>query len=221
LKVLFVFDSFVVQIFKCVHENEIGIRGTEVAKEAADIVLLDDEFGSIVAGMEQGRLCSENLRKSIMYTLCSKVPQVLPTFAELFGIPSALTAAQVLLIDIGTDIWTAMAFAWQPGESSLMTQAPRHPRKDRMVSKSLLVYAYGYMGILQAAACWAMLFILVPGFMSLHGKHPDEFTAEEWGINFSGMSVYDFSKRKHLFVFKKVSKSAEIRQFWFSGWSAE
>merc|ERR1719410_1873478 len=89
----------------------MGIRGTEVAKEAADIVLLDDDLRSVVAGVEQGRLCSENLRKSIMYTLCSKMPQVMPTFAELLGVPSALSAAQVLLIDIGTDIWTAIAFA--------------------------------------------------------------------------------------------------------------
>merc|ERR1719379_2438167 len=97
----------------------MGIRGTEVAKEAADIVLLDDDLQSVVEGIEQGRLCSENLRKSIMYTLCSKVPQVLPTFAELMGVSSALTAAQVLLIDIGTDIWTAIAYAFQPAESEL------------------------------------------------------------------------------------------------------
>merc|ERR1719393_1117237 len=103
----------------------MGIRGTEVAKEAADIVLLDDQLQSVADGMEQGRLCSENLRKSIMYTLCSKLPQVLPTFAELFGMPCALSAAQVLLIDIGTDIWTAIAYAWQPAENELMERPPR------------------------------------------------------------------------------------------------
>merc|ERR1719443_152074 len=127
----------------------MGIRGTEVAKEAADIVLLDDDLRSVVAGIEQGRLCSDNLRKSIMYTLCSKLPQVCPTFAELFGVPSALTAAQVLLIDIGTDIWTAIAYAWQPAESKLMDQPPRHPRKDRMVNGSVLTYSYGYVGVIQ------------------------------------------------------------------------
>merc|ERR1719486_1586434 len=124
----------------------MGIRGTEVAKEAADIVLLDDDLQSVVAGIEQGRLCSENLRKSILYTLCSKIPQVLPTFAELVGMPSALTAALVLLIDIGTDIWTAIAYAWQPAESELMSRPPRHPRKDRMVNGSVLVYSYAYIG---------------------------------------------------------------------------
>merc|ERR1719235_1615339 len=132
----------------------MGIRGMDVAKEAADIVLLDDDLQSVVAGMQQGRLCSENLRKSIMYTLCSKVPQVMPTFAELLGVPMALTAAQVLLVDIGTDIWTAIAYAWQPAESELMERAPRHPRKDRMVNGQLLLYSYGYIGMVQMFACW-------------------------------------------------------------------
>merc|ERR1719152_327152 len=124
----------------------MGIRGTEVAKEAADIVLRDDDLQSVVAGIEQGRLCSENLRKSILYTLCSKVPQAVPTFAELLGVPTALTVAQVLLIDIGTDIWTAIAYAWQPAEKDLMRMKPRHPRKERMVTPSVLLYSYGYIG---------------------------------------------------------------------------
>merc|ERR1719152_171050 len=124
----------------------MGIRGTEVAKEAADIVLLDDDLQSVVAGIEQRRPCSENLRKSILYTLCSKVPQAVPTFAELLGVPSALTVAQVLLIDIGTDIWTAIAFAWQPAEQDLMSVKPRHPVKERMVTPSVLLYSYGYIG---------------------------------------------------------------------------
>merc|ERR1719399_61474 len=145
----------------------MGIRGTEVAKEAADIVLLDDDLQSVVAAIEQARLWSENLRKSILYTLCSKIPQVLPTFAELFGVPSALTAAQVLLIDIGTDIWTAMAFALQPAESSLMKTQPRHPRKEPMVSGRMLVYAYGYMGVLQSIACWWAFFFLIPRLWQL------------------------------------------------------
>merc|ERR1719453_966489 len=126
----------------------MGIRGTEVAKEAADIVLLDDDLQSVVEGIEQGRRCSENLRKSIMYTLCSKVPQVLPTFAELLGVPMALEAAHVLLIDIGTDIWTAIAYAFQPAESELMSSAPRHPQRDRMVNSRVLLYSYAYIGML-------------------------------------------------------------------------
>merc|ERR1719277_2518014 len=170
----------------------MGIRGTEVAKEAADIVLLDDNLQSVVGGMEQGRLCSENLRKSIMYTLCSKLPQVLPTFAELVGTPSALTAAQVLLIDIGTDIWTAIAFAWQPAEGELMRRMPRHPKRDRMVDGQVLLYSYGYIGLLQSLACWAVFLGVMPRMYSLFtaDKHPSDYTAEEVEADYMGMTAY-------------------------------
>merc|ERR1712139_699152 len=134
-----------------------------VAKDAADIILLDDNFSSAMVGMEQGRLTSENLQKSIMYTLCSKVPQVAPTFGELFAVPQALTVAQVLLIDIGTDIWTAIAYAVQPAEASLMTCVPRHPRLEKMVNWKVLVYSYGYIGQLQMFFCWLMFFWAAPG----------------------------------------------------------
>merc|ERR1719364_350498 len=153
----------------------MGIRGTEVAKESADIVLLDDDLQSVVAGIEQGRLCSENLRKSILYTLCSKLPQVIPTFAELIGVPTALNVAQVLLIDIGTDIWTAIAFAWQPPESALMAVPPRNPRTERMVTGKVLAYSYGYIGVLQMIACFFVFFHAVPHmwtmFESYEFKH--------------------------------------------------
>jgi magnesium-transporting ATPase (P-type) len=150
----------------------MGIRGTEVAKDAAAIVLQDDNFASVISGIEQGRLSSENLQKSIMYTLCSKVPQVAPTFAELLffpgvlTIPPALTVAQVLLIDIGTDIWTAIAYAVQPAESKLMERKPRHPEKEKMVNSSVLIYSYGYVGIIQMFFCWLMYVYAVPG---MHG----------------------------------------------------
>jgi len=170
----------------------MGIRGTEVAKEAADIVLLNDDLQSVVAGIEQGRLCSENLRKSIMYTLCSKLPQVLPTFAELGGVPSALTAAQVLLIDIGTDIWTAIAYAWQPAESNLMSRLPRHPQKDRMVNKEVLIYSYGYIGVIQSLACWTVFFVVMPRMYSLfiEDKHPSEYSPFDVQADYGGMTAY-------------------------------
>jgi len=170
----------------------MGIRGTEVAKDAADIILLDDNFSSIVAGMEQGRLSSENLQKSIMYTLCSKIPQVAPTFAELLSVPQALTVAQVLLIDIGTDIWTAIAYAVQPAESRLMQRPPRHPREEKMVNWKVLVYSYGYIGQLQQLCCWVMFFHATPGLWDLFmsGVPHNEYNEDQKLINVQGMTVY-------------------------------
>mmetsp|Transcript_89989 Transcript_89989/g.160182 ORF Transcript_89989/g.160182 Transcript_89989/m.160182 type:complete len:1091 (+) Transcript_89989:125-3397(+) len=170
----------------------MGQRGTEVAKDAADIVLHDDNFPSVVKGIEQGRLSSENLQKSIMYTLCSKVPQVAPTFGELFGIPQALTVAQVLLIDIGTDIWTAIAYAVQPAESKLMERTPRHPRQEKMVNSKVLLYSYGYIGQFQMIFCWLMFFLAVPGVWDLYitGKKPMDYTDEDRTTDTQGMTVY-------------------------------
>jgi len=170
----------------------MGIRGTDVAKDAADIVLQDDNFASIVAGIEQGRLSSENLQKSIMYTLCSKVPQVAPTFAELFGCPPALMVKQVLLIDIGTDIWTAIAYALQSAESKLMERKPRHPGKEKLVNGKVLLYSYGYIGQLQMLCCWLMFFYASPGIMRMYssGLSPNDYTEQDEFEDRQGMTVY-------------------------------
>merc|ERR1712066_906924 len=161
-----------------------GIRGTEVAKDAADIVLQDDNFPSVVDGIEQGRLSSENLQKSIMYTLCSKGPQVAPTFAELLQMPPCLPVKQVLLIDIGTDIWSAIAYALQPAESKLMERVPRHPRLEKLVNWKVLVYSYLYIGQIQMLFCWIMWRFATPEIMSLWDagtntwKRPELYTDE-------------------------------------------
>jgi len=158
----------------------MGIRGTEVAKDAADIILQDDNFASIVDGIEQGRLSSENLQKSIMYTLCSKVPQVAPTFVEVAGLPLALPVKQVLLVDIGTDIWTAIAYAMQPAESKLMERKPRHPHHEKLVNWKVLVYSYGFIGQIQMAFCWIMYFCASPNIWKLYVPDPDHPDAMKW-----------------------------------------
>jgi len=170
----------------------MGVRGTDVAKDAADIVLNDDNFVSVIEGIEQGRLSSENLQKSIMYTLCSKVPQVAPTFGELFGVPQALSVAQVLLIDIGTDIWTAIAYALQSAESKLMQRDPRHPRYEKMVNKRVLIYSYGYIGQLQMFFCWLMFFQASPGIADLYasGRTPEDYSMQDQEWESQGMTVY-------------------------------
>lgn len=168
----------------------MGIRGTEVAKDAADIILLDDEFSSIVRGIEQGRLSSENLQKSIAYTLCSKVPQCMPNFIQLLGVPLALNVSQVLAIDIGTDIWTAIAYAWQPKESALMTRKPRHPRMEKIVNGGVLVYSYAYIGVLQMVCCW-LFYFSVDGISKSIGR--SDFTPEEENTNKVASTMYYYT----------------------------
>lgn len=95
-----------------------------------------------------------------------QVPQFCPTLAMVFGVPEALTIAQVLLIDIGTDIWTAIAYAFQPAESKLMARTPRHPKLVKLADWGVGVYSYCYIGILQAFFCWVMFF-QVPGLIDI------------------------------------------------------
>jgi sodium/potassium-transporting ATPase subunit alpha len=99
----------------------MGKNGTDVARETSDIILMDDNFKSIVSGIEQGRLILENLKKSITYTLCSKLPQLMPILLHnIFGFPQYLTLIQILLIDLCTDIWTGVSYAYQKKEINLM-----------------------------------------------------------------------------------------------------
>merc|ERR1711884_647858 len=119
-----------------------------------------------------------------------------PTFAELLGIPPALTVAQVLLIDIGTDIWTAIAYALQPAESKLMKRPPRHPRLEKLVNWKVLVYSYGYIGPIQMAFCWLMWRYATPNILSLwdkdtsQWKRPELYTEANDLTDTQGSTVY-------------------------------
>lgn len=128
-----------------------------------------------------------------MYTLCSKVPQFAPTLAMVFGVPEALTIAQVLLIDIGTDIWTAIAYAFQPAESRLMARAPRHPKLVKLADWGVGVYSYCYIGVLQCIFCWIMFFQLPDMVRIWNEKHTGQaipYTKAEKHVVLQGKTVY-------------------------------
>src|SRR4051812_36794806 len=84
----------------------MGIAGTEVAKDAADMILMDDNFASIVNGVEEGRIIFDNIRKSIAYTLTSNVPEIIPYLIYIVcSIPLPLSTVLILCIDLGTDMF--------------------------------------------------------------------------------------------------------------------
>lgn len=127
----------------------MGITGTDVAKDAADMILLNDDFSSIVTGIEEGRKIYDNIKKSICYALTSQVGQMLPFIAFIiFQIPSPVTTVGVLYISIGTDLIPAIAMAYELGELDLMTRKPRG-KEDHMVTLTLMSQAYGFMGWIQ------------------------------------------------------------------------
>ena len=139
----------------------MGLSGTDVAKEAADIILLDDNFASIVSAIEEGRAVFENLRKFLSYILSSNVPELVPYLAfMLFRIPLPLTVIQILAVDLGTDMLPALALGAEAPNPGLMLQAPR-PRNERLLSWGLLVRAYLWLGVLEASiAMTAFYFVL-------------------------------------------------------------
>jgi calcium-translocating P-type ATPase len=139
----------------------MGISGTDVAREAADMVLADDNFASIVAGVEEGRAVFENVRKFLTYILTHNVPELVPYLAlVLFRVPLALPILQVLAIDLGTDIVPALALGAEPPEPDVMQRPPR-PRHERLLRGSVLARVYFVLGLCESIAAMSAFFFVL------------------------------------------------------------
>jgi Ca2+-transporting ATPase len=142
----------------------MGISGTDVAREAADIVLIDDNFATIVGAIEQGRAVYQNIRKFMTYILSSNVAEVVPFLAMVaLKIPPALIIMQILAVDLGTDMVPALALGAEPPEVGIMQQPPRSKKKP-LLDWSLLARAYGFLGLIEAAAA-------MTGFLAVWWSH--------------------------------------------------
>lgn len=141
--------------------------GAQVAHDAADLILMDDNFASIVAGIEEGRLIFANLKKSISYTLTSNIPEIIPFLAQIcLKLPLGLTTIMILCIDLGTDILPAISFAYEVAENDIMAIPPRDRHKDVLVTGTLISWSYLQIGIIQAMASFTTFFnsLEVDGF---------------------------------------------------------
>ena len=160
------------------HRADIGVAmgrsGTDVAREAATMVLTDDDFGTIIVAVEAGRRVYDNIRKFILYIFAHAVPEVVPflVFALSGGaIPLPLTVLQILAIDLGTDILPALALSREPAEPGLMDRPPR-PRKEGIIRGAMLLRAWAFLGAISAV-------LVMGGFLFvLHqaGWHPGDPT---------------------------------------------
>ncbi|RWS16048.1 sodium/potassium-transporting ATPase subunit alpha-like protein [Dinothrombium tinctorium] len=140
----------------------MGITGSDVSKQAADMILLDDNFSSIVTGVEEGRIIFDNLKKSICYTLSSKPPEMAPFLLfVLLDIPLGLGAVTILCIDLGTDMVPAISLAYENAESDIMKRKPRNPKTDKLVTERLISVSYGQMGMVQAFAGFFAYFVIM------------------------------------------------------------
>lgn len=140
----------------------MGISGSDVSKQAADMILLDDNFASIVTGVEEGRLIFDNLKKSIAYTLTSNIPEITPFLVFILAdVPLPLGTVTILCIDLGTDMVPAISLAYERAESDIMKRQPRNPKKDKLVNERLISMAYGQIGFMQAAAGFFVYFVIM------------------------------------------------------------
>ncbi len=141
----------------------MGTIGTDVAKEAADMVLLDDNFASIVNAVEEGRAVFENIRKFLTYILAHNVPELIPYLAfVLFKIPLPLTPVQLLAIDMGTDSLTALGLGVERPNPQVMRRPPR-PQHERLLNWPLALRAYLFLGLIEAAGSMAAFFFILYG----------------------------------------------------------
>jgi sodium/potassium-transporting ATPase subunit alpha len=133
-----------------IRKANIGVAmgsGSDVAKNAADIILLDDNFSSIVNGIEEGRIIFDNLKKSIMYTLCSNIPELIPFLSFIIvQIPLPMTTILILCIDLGTDMYPAVSFAYEQAELNIMSRIPRNAKRDHLVSSKMISMSYLQLG---------------------------------------------------------------------------
>uniref|UniRef100_A0A673INX4 Sodium/potassium-transporting ATPase subunit alpha n=1 Tax=Sinocyclocheilus rhinocerous TaxID=307959 RepID=A0A673INX4_9TELE len=140
----------------------MGIAGSDVSKQAADMILLDDNFASIVTGVEEGRLIFDNLKKSIAYTLTSNIPEITPfLFFIIVNIPLPLGTITILCIDLGTDMVPAISLAYEAAESDIMKRQPRNPQRDKLVNERLISIAYGQIGMIQALGGFFSYFVIL------------------------------------------------------------
>jgi magnesium-transporting ATPase (P-type) len=136
----------------------MGLRGSDVAREAAAMILTDDNFASIVSAIEEGRAVYANIRKFVTYILASNVPEGVPFIAFiLFKVPLPLTVMQILAVDLGTDLVPALGLGTERPEPGTMDRPPR-PRDKRLLDLPLLLRAYGFLGMFEAALSMAGFF---------------------------------------------------------------
>ncbi|CAF1259823.1 unnamed protein product, partial [Didymodactylos carnosus] len=129
----------------------MGISGSEVSKQVADMILLDDNFATIVIGVEEGRLIFDNLKKVIAYTFTKNLCELLPFLLYVVAdVPLALSTITILCIDLGTDIVPSVSYAYEKSEADILKRPPRK-KTDKMATSQMVSLCYGQVAMIEAS----------------------------------------------------------------------
>ncbi len=154
----------------------MGITGTDVAKESADMVLTDDNYASIVSAVEQGRIIYDNIRKFVFFLLSSNVAEIMVIFlATLAGLPSPLTVIQLLWLNLLTDGAPALALAMEKGDPAIMQRPPRAPSEpiiNKRMQWGIVIQTIAQTGVVLGAFLIGLMWHLEAGALVPAGENP-------------------------------------------------
>jgi sodium/potassium-transporting ATPase subunit alpha len=173
--------------------------GSEVSKEAADLIVLDDNFASVVKGIEHGRRCFANLKKVIIYLLpAGSWSEMWPVMTTVFlGMPTTLSAFLMVIICCGTDVGPSMALTFEKPESKLMTRRPRRLGKDHLVDWKLLANAYLFIGMMEAGVAYLTFFT----YYYLEGIPPSDIVFQFSNISGDDVATERMNRGQSLYFY--------------------
>jgi len=187
----------------------MGIKGTEVAKETADMVIVDDNFATIVGAVEQGRIIYANILRFIRYLFSCNLAEILTVFlALMIGWPLPLGALQILWLNMITDIFPALALALEPSVPGMMKQPPHDPKAPLLPARLLIMI--GWQGGLLAAVTLLAFFL----GMRMYGT---EGQGLKHAITVAFMTL-SFVQVVHVFSSRSQTRSAFDARLFKNGW---
>ncbi len=183
----------------------MGGRGTDVAREAADIVLADDRFGTVAAAVHEGRVVFDNIRRFIFYLFSCNLSEILLLFiAGIAGLPLPLLPLQLLWLNLVTDVFPALALAVEPAAPGVMSRPPRPP-DEGILTGAFLARISGYGGLLTGLS----LAVFIPVLAA--GGEPRARTAV--------FATLAFSQLIHLFNARSDGRPLSLRRFFANRWA--
>ena len=193
----------------------MGITGTDVAKETADMVLTDDNYASIVAAVEQGRIIYSNIRKFVFFLLSSNVAEIMIIFlATLAGLPAPLTAIQLLWLNLITDGAPALALAMEKGDPDIMDRKPRaksEPIVNRSMGVGIIVQTFAQSGAVLTAFVLGLIWHLESGAFIPTGMNPLVYLMEhDWrGVDIQTAETMAFATLSLAELFRAYTVRSE------------